>query len=329
MEILKAVDVRIHICDDEEQMGYLAAERVVQEILDAIHRRRTPVLWLMAAPSGFAFYDSLCSIVRNDSQVAEALDGIEIFQFDDYPISRDNPKFPVTFRYLLEDRVIAPLTKIPGVKPLWRPLELTGNVEKDDAVAQHYATEVGKRLRSKNHHVVEVKGIGMDGHWGFHGAETPLDDPPGIIRVPMNAENIAQQMLDWPQYYEKAEDVPAEAYSFNVALFMEADAVVDVVPQAAKEYSVLAAYATDDVLPEIPSSAVKKHSNGDAFVTDVAARALREYRENTAAGNEPLLSKGTVERLQEIWRQQKGLPDPQKSIDLMMAVLGKITGSGG
>ncbi|MFP4431376.1 MAG: 6-phosphogluconolactonase [Spirochaetaceae bacterium] len=327
MEILKAADVRIHVCDDEAQMGHLAAERVVQEILDAIHRRRTPVLWLMAAPSGFAFYDSLCGMARNDSQVAEALDGIEIFQFDDYPIARDNARFPVTFRYLLEDRVIAPLTKISGVKPLWRPLELTGDREKDDAVSGSYAAEVGKRLRSKGHHVVEVKGIGMDGHWGFHGAETPLDNPPGIIRVPMNAENIAQQMLDWPQYYGMAEDVPAEAYSCNVALFMEADAVIDVVPQAAKEYSVLATYATEDVLPEIPSSAVKKHGNADAFVTAVAAGALQEFRENVATGHDPLLSETTLDRLKGIWRQQKGLPDPQKSIDVMMDVLGKISGS--
>ncbi len=327
MEILKAADVRIHVCDDENQMGHLAAERVVQEILDAKRRGQTPVLWLMAAPSGFAFYNSLCGMARNDSRVAEALNGIEIFQFDDYPIARDNPRFPVTFRYLLEDRVIAPLTEISGLKPLWRPLDLTGDLNKDDTIAALYATEVGKRLESKNYHVVEVKGIGMDGHWGFHGAETPLDNPPGIIRVPMNAENIAQQMLDWPQYYGKPQDVPSEAYSCNVALFLEADAIIDVVPQAAKEYSVLATYATEGVIPEIPSSAVKKHRNAAAFVTAVAAGALREFRENSATGNEPLLSEVAIDRLQGIWRQQKGLSDPQESIDLMMGVLQKISGS--
>ena len=102
--------------------------------------------------------------------------------------------------------------------------------------------------------VVQVKGIGMDGHWAFHGSETPIDASADIIRVPMGEANRHQQMIDWPEYFRRIEEIPEHAVTCTVELLLKADVIVDVVPQAEKEYAVLACYGDSTVSPAVPSS---------------------------------------------------------------------------
>lgn len=321
---LRAGDLIVYVCNDEQIMGGEAANRVIDELRYAYRRSLTPVLWLMAAPSGFAFYEALVARAKASTEISRMLDGIDIYQFDDYPISRESPRFPVTFRALLENRVITPFKQEADITPNWHPLELTGEEGADDAVMAQYRDALLSLLDSSRHHVVEVKGIGMDGHWGFHGGETPLDAPAQIMRVPMNAENVAQQMIDWPEYFGNSSDVPADAISCNVALFMRADAIVDVVPQASKEYSVLAAYGTGEVVSAIPSSAATKHENAVSFVTQSAARALLEYRERAETGVSPPLSAATIERLKRIWQDPEDPERAQGSVESMMTILEQL-----
>ena len=324
MKELRAGDLVVYVCNDEKTMGDEAANRVLNEVRYAHSRGLTPVLWLMAAPSGFEFYEALVTQARASADISRMLDGIDIYQFDDYPISRESGRFPVTFRALLESRLIDPLKREVRITPNWHPLELTGDENSDDVVMARYSESLMSVLDSPRHYVVEVKGIGMDGHWGFHGGETPLDAPARIMRVPMNAENVAQQMIDWPEYFQETSDVPANAVSCNVALFMRADVIVDVVPQQSKEYSVLAAYGTDEVIGAIPSSAAKQHENAVSFVTQSAGRALLEYRERAEEGLSPALSEGTMERLKRIWEDPEHPKRAEKSIELMRKILGQL-----
>jgi hypothetical protein len=128
-----------------------------------------------------------------------------------------------------------------------------------------------------NTFLVLLKGIGMDGHWGFHGSETPLDRAPGIIRVPMNEANIHQQLLDWPEYFRSESDVPRHAYTCDVALFLKAHLIIDNVPQKSKMYSDARHVRYDEVI-QYPSSAIKRHPNSHAFLTSDSAAALLELR---------------------------------------------------
>lgn len=321
MRTITTSPVPVTVFSTEQEMGVAGAERVLHEVRRARQMNKKPVLWLMAAPSGFSFYRALVGRAVDDPATASDLDGVEVFQFDDYPIARDAEQFPVTFRSLLEELVVHPMRRRAGVELRWHPLELTDDDEHNNAVTAEYQSVLESRLDDDRAWVVEVKGIGMDGHWGFHGAETPLDSPPAIINVAMNAENIAQQMIDWPQFFTRPEDVPKEAYSCNVALFLRADAVVDLVPQASKEYSVLATYANAVVVEAIPSSALKRHDNAVSYVTAAAARALVEYVERRDAETHPPLTDDTWHRLVAIWRNPDRPRVEKHAVETMTTVL--------
>ena len=317
-------DVLVTISETEEEMGSRAADQVVEELLYAVAEEKRPVLWLMAAPSGFAFYDSLLQKAEQEAPVRHLLEGIPVYQFDDYPIPRRSDRFPVTFRHLLEERLVTPLGARAGVTVDWHPLELTESSTLNSEITEAYQTELLELLRDPAVRVVEVKGIGMDGHWGFHGAETPLDSPAGMMRVPMNPENITQQMIDWPEYFPSREDVPKYAYTCNVAMFMQAQAVIDVVPQRTKEYSVLATYGTEAILNEIPSSALKEHPRATSFLTEAAAGALREFREISPNATPKKLPLKTLGRLTSLWDNPDDPEGAARSVEEMMKVLRKL-----
>lgn len=320
---LIAGKVKIFIESDEASMGKRTADMIAGELKKAAAAKKTPVLWLMAAPSGFAFYKAFVELSGKDKDLRALLPKTHFFQFDDYPVSRKDPKFPITFRALLEDYFFRPLEKVTGKLANIHLLELTGEAS-DDGVTKDYVALLTKFLDDDDFFVIQIKGIGMDGHWGFHGSETPLDRSPGIIKVPMKGQNVHQQKLDWPEYFKTDEDVPKFAYSCTVSLFLKADYIVDNVPQAAKEFSILAAYGNDSIINDIPSSALKNHPNAAAVLTEKSARSLAEYRERLAATGEKKIPAEMHERLKAIWKEP-GRPETEReNVALMDAVLGKL-----
>ena len=282
MRALTAGLTNICIAGDERAMGELAQQRVRSEVLAADRAGKRIVFWLMAAPSGFSWYDRFVNACTHDSEFGRVVEHAEFFQFDDYPIARGDSRFPVTFRHLLEGRVFDRLEAGAVDAERIHLLELTGS--DDEAVMASYADELRRRLDDPDTFVLEVKGIGMDGHWGFHGRETPIDAPPDFITIPINRQNRIQQVLDWPQYFPTVDAVPDSAVTATVGLFMRADCIVDLVPQHAKAFAVLAAYGTGRVVPAIPSSCVVDHPSSFSFITDAAAAALAEYRDTGSIG---------------------------------------------
>jgi 6-phosphogluconolactonase/glucosamine-6-phosphate isomerase/deaminase len=292
------------------------------KISEAASAGKDTALWLMAAPSGFAFYKAFIELCRADEVLKRVLRKTRYFQFDDYPVGRKDPRFPITFRHLLETYFFHPLQDLVGKLDGIHLMELEGE-ERDTEIAEKYSRTVLSTLEDPGTFVVELKGTGMDGHWGFHGSETPLDTPPKIVQVPMNSQNIHQQKLDWPQYFKTDADVPRIAYSFTVSAFLEADFIVDNVPQPTKEFSVLATYGTDQVLNEVPSSALKTHPHAVAVLTEASARALLEYREGIARGN-TILSEDTLLRLRRLWSTPDRPETEEENIRNMELVLKKL-----
>lgn len=318
---LTAGSVRITIADSERRMADLAVDAVLHELSKARSMGMRSTLWLMAAPSAFEFYESLLRRAEREVATIDLLEALSVYQFDDYPISRGSERFPVTFRHLIEERFITPLQERTGVWIDWHPLELTENRQENRSTMNSYESELHRLFEDTSVRVIEVKGIGMDGHWGFHTGEIPLYDAPRMLEVRMNSANITQQMIDWPDYYPRREDVPPYAVTCNVSMFLQADAIIDVVPQRSKEYAVLAAYGTGEVLGAIPSSALKQHPNAYSFLTKESARALQEYRKGASLDNKPHLPCETVDRLKAIWNPSKGQADQTQAVEDMMAVL--------
>jgi len=314
--------VTVTVTRDEAAMGRLTAQHIIQRLRQQAAAGRPLVLWLMAAPSAFAFYHQLIRAAEGDPSLQELLRGTDFFQFDDYPISRQSPQFPATFRHLLEEHLYRPLAAVCGSLPKVHPLELTGGAS-DDGVRSAYRDTLLQR-KEQGAYLLQLKGIGMDGHWGFHGAETPLTMEPGMITVPMNSQNIRQQMLDWPEFFPTPQDVPPVACTFNVPMFLLADEIVDNVPQASKSYSVLATYGSETVLNEVPSSAVKRHPCVRAYLTQAAAGVLLEFRQAREADPQAGLSPAAWERLRALWRDETDPQAEARNIEVMEQVLRKL-----
>jgi glucosamine-6-phosphate deaminase len=314
--------VAIHVSDNEAQMGARTATAVVDELKSRAAAGQQAVLWLMAAPSAFPFYGELIHRAQSDAALQSILRDTHFFQFDDYPIARTNPRYEATFRHLLETRLYRPLVDVCGPLNHLHPLELTGG-SGDGDVQRRYRDEL-LALRREGAFILQIKGTGMDGHWGFHGAETPLDQEPGMIVVPMASQNIRQQMLDWPRLFPTPEKVPSHAVTFNVAMFMLADRIIDNTPQAGKEYAVLAAYGTEEVVPQIPSSALKRHHRAEVHLTAAAARALLEFRAGRRQDPAFSLSQDTLKRLAALWHDPEEPATGQRNREQMYAVLTRL-----
>ena len=320
--IIYSGKVKVNIVKNESLMGKMTVDHIIKVIKEKYVQDKVIVLWLMAAPSGFPFYQALIERVERDSFLREIIKKTHFFQFDDYPISRNSKKFPLTFRYLLENELFKPLKNLCGELPYIHFLELTGT-DKDKEISIAYQKEL-LDLKEENSYIIQLKGIGMDGHWGFHGSETPLNMPPDMIAVPMNKQNIHQQRIDWPKLFPKVEDIPKTAYTFNVNMFLLADEIIDNVPQSTKEYAVLATYGTDDIINEIPSSAIKKHHKAQAYITEEAAKALMEFREGRDNDKGYKLNNNTLNRLRDLWKDNANQPYSLQNIKTMEEVLRKL-----
>jgi len=320
--IIYSGTVKVNIVKNESLMGKMTVDHITKVIKEKYVQDKAIVLWLMAAPSGFPFYQALVERVKEERFLREIIRRTHFFQFDDYPISRKSKKFFVTFRYLLENELFKPLKNLCGELPYIHSLELTGT-DKDKEISKAYREEL-LNLKKENSYILQLKGIGMDGHWGFHGAKTPLDMPSDMIAVSMNKQNIHQQRIDWPKFFPRVEDVPKTAYTFNVNMFLLADEIIDNVPQSTKEYAVLATYGTDDIINEIPSSALKKHHNAQAYITEEAAKALIEFREGRDNDKGYKISNTTLNRLRVLWKDNANQPYSQQNIKIMDGVLRKL-----
>lgn len=321
MQELTTGNTQIFVLPDEDTAGLKAVALARKKLLAAFDRGVKPVLWMMAAPSGFSFYRALVNTASTDEKLRTVLSHSAIYQFDDYPIDRESRRFPVTFRHLLEEYLIHPLQAEIGISPEWNPLELKGDKETNNTVLRQYEQRLLERLQDDQSYVLEIKGIGMDGHWGFHGSETALDTAPGLMRVPMNSENIYQQMIDWPQYFKTNSDVPQYAVTCNVAMFMLADTIIDIVPQNTKQFAVLAAYGTGTVSNDIPSSALIRHPDSASFLTQDAGKALQTYRNGKAKDANYRIDAETLNELESIWKENQSGDDAEQSIEKMRQIL--------
>lgn len=308
----------IHVMQNADSMGLASAKLALQTMQKAMKAGRKPALWLMAAPSGLAFYRAFVDLCAIDPEYAALCRETEFFQFDDYPISRNDRRFPITFRNLLESYFFKPLAQTVGPLKNIHLLEL-GNGDEEEA-AKRYAEKLISVADDPKKFLVQLKGIGMDGHWGFHGSETPLDRSTGIIRVPMNEANIHQQMLDWPEYFPAEADVPRYAYTCDVSLFLRAHLIIDNVPQRSKMYSVLATYAIDEVIQDIPSTAIKQHPKSYAYLTMDSAGALLELKRLRENDSHAKLPEEWIRKLDALW-DSDDIESSTRNIAMMREVL--------
>jgi glucosamine-6-phosphate deaminase len=283
--VVPAGGLEVAIYESPREMGLASAVAIAAEQCRLVAERGETSLQLMAAPSAFPFYEAYVGLARVSSELQRAIGQTHFFQFDDYLLPGHHQ---ASFRFLLTHELFAHLAD-------WYDSQKVHFFEPDvgDASA---ACEAYTELLLAHGPDLMLKGQGEDGHWGFHQPGTPIDGEPGFITVDMNEMNVSQQMRDHPTLFREPADVPAQAYTANVPLFMRTrELVEDNVPQASKAYAILASYGNDTVDACCPSSALKSHSSAVARTTLDAGWALLEYRE---VGRVP---SAAMARLDEIW----------------------------
>ena len=270
MQTIESGGLPIHIYETPEDMGAASADSLAAKQVALAAKQDTVGFLIMAAPSAFGFYRAYLELAKESTDLQQALARTHFFQFDDYPLPADHP---ATFRYLQNKHFFDHLTQ-------WCPRENIHafNVEADDpdVVCAEYTRDVLERGLD-----IQLKGVGENGHWGFHEPGVPLEDEPRYMRVDLSEENAVQQLRDHPELFASVDDVPRSAYTANVALFMKTQHLIeDNIPQAAKGFAILAAYGNDTINAAVPTSALKQHANAQVRITQAAAHELLEFRKH-------------------------------------------------
>lgn len=293
--------IQFHVYDRPEEMGAASAAELAREQIRLMETQERIGFLLMAAPSAFPFYRAYLHLAKESAALRDALARTHFFQFDDYPLPSSHP---ASFRHLLETHFYSKLrSSCPGVTV--HPL----NVDRanPDELCRSYTQTVldfGPDL--------QLKGVGENGHWGFHEPGIPLDGPPAYMRVDTSEENVAQQLRDHPALFRTAGDVPRAAYTANVPLFLRTRVCIeDNVPQASKALALLAAYGNGIVDAAVPTSALKRHAHATVRTTTAAAWALERYAETG------IVSRDDLARLAE----SLGRPDAAECRSYIIGVL--------
>ncbi len=260
-------NIDFHVYETPEDMGTASAIHLADRQVELAQHQETVGFLIMAAPSGYPFYAAYAALAEASGPLQAALSRTHFFNFDEYPLP---PAHPTSFSYLLRKRFFSRLQ--PWLPPdnlhLFNP-----DCDDPEAHCRDYARAVldaGPDL--------QLKGMGENGHWGFHEPGIRLDGEPAYMRVALSEENVVQQLRDHPDLFRDPDEVPREAYTANVPLFLRTRRLIeDNVPQASKAFALLAAYGSDVVHPALPSSALKRHAGAVVRTTPEASWALEEY----------------------------------------------------
>jgi len=267
---LDAGNARVYVYPDAEQMGLATAINIASHQMRLFEEKGICSIMVMAAPSAFSFYRAYQNLVFSSPELQRALYETHIFQFDDYALPVHHP---VSFRFLLMEKLLAPIARFCDS----RKIHL---FQADAPDTEKACREYGEAILDAGPDL-QIKGVGEDGHWGFHEPGIPLDGEPKFMRVKLAEANVAQQMRDHPKLFPTPDRVPRHAYTANVPLFLRTRVLIeDNVPQPSKAFAVLAAYGNDVVKDRVPSSALKNHQNPVVRLTSASAWALLEYHEN-------------------------------------------------
>ncbi|MFP6596642.1 MAG: 6-phosphogluconolactonase [Candidatus Hydrogenedentota bacterium] len=271
----------IYVYKTAEAMGAASAEALAKKQIALAAEQDSVGMLVMAAPSAFSFYNAYVAMTEESTELQQALARAHFFQFDDYPLPADHP---ASFRYLLNKHFFSRLAK-------WCPAHnfhaLAAESNDAEKACREYTQQVLKFGLD-----MQIKGVGENGHWGFHEPGVPLDGDPAYITVDLSEENVQQQMRDHPDLFAEESEVPTVAFTANVALFMKTRTLIeDNIPQASKGFALVVAYGNETVDACVPTSILKRHGNAVVRTTSAAARELIEFRKHG------IVSKESFERM--------------------------------
>jgi glucosamine-6-phosphate deaminase len=244
--------LEVRILETRSEMGAAAAAAGEAAIREILARQAIANVIFASAPSQNEFLAGLRASRKIDWTRVEA------FHMDEYlGLSGDHP---ASFRRFLRDRLMDHV-------PVRAFHELRGDAADWRAECDRYAT-----LLANAHPDLAAVGIGENGHLAF--IDPPVcdfADPQAVRRVDLEEACRAQQVHDGA--FARLEDVPRQALSLTIPVFLRTPRIVGIVPGPAKRHAVRAALE-GPVTEACPASILRRHACATLFLDADSAALL-------------------------------------------------------
>jgi glucosamine-6-phosphate deaminase len=288
VKIFECGKTKVLIYENSSSAATASVLNVIKKQIGLVKEKLETSIILMAAPSGYDFYEEYADVAKNCRELQIALKNTHFFQLDEYFLPENHP---ASFRFLLNQKFFSKI----------RDYIDDSKIHLLEAEAADYQKISGeyKDLLLQYGPDIQIKGQGEDSHWGFNQPDTIWDNEPAIVKIKLNHINKIQQMRDHPEIYRTIDDVPGFALTGNVPLFMKTKYLIeDIVPQGSKAFAALISYANDRIAPFCPSGKIKEYAGESvARLTILSAWALIEYRERGYLSGESMI------KLERIWNK--------------------------
>jgi glucosamine-6-phosphate deaminase len=242
--------MNVRLFPTKQDMAAAAAGRAAALIREAANRRGVARIVAATAGSQLEFLAQLTAAPNIDWT------RVELFHLDEYigiPASH-----PASFRGMLKTHLI-------DKTGIARAHLLEGDGDPDAAIAT-----VGAAITSGPIDVAFI-GIGENAHLAFN-------DPPAdfVTTAPyhvVNLDDACRRQQVGEGWFPSLADVPTTALSMSIGQILQAEEILVIVPDARKAEAVRATLA-EEVGPNVPSTALRRHPRVTLFIDEPAARAL-------------------------------------------------------
>jgi glucosamine-6-phosphate deaminase len=244
--------VTARVFDTRREAGRASAAEASAVLREAIEQQGAASVVFAAAPSQNEFLEAL----RTDASVEWRR--VTAFHLDEYAGLRAG--HPASFRRFLRERLMDRV-------PVAAFHELAGEADDLEAEAERYA-----RLLSQQPPALVAMGIGENGHLAFiDPGGCDFDDPRDVRAVNLDDDCRRQQVHDGA--FARVEDVPRNALSMTIPVFLRAPRLVVTVPGPAKARAVRSALE-GPIEARCPASILRRHAGATLFLDRDSAALL-------------------------------------------------------
>ena len=247
----KIEQLDVEIFDDEEDMGFAAANFVEQKINLAIADKGVAHIILATGTSQFSFLNAL---KKNDID----WNNVIVFHLDEYSGISDT--HPASFRKYLKERIL------DEVNPK-RVFLLNGDADDIENVMKEYT-------KALENHPIDISciGIGENGHIAFNDPPVAAFNDSEKVKIVDLDEDCRNQQLG-EGWFPTLEDVPKQALTLTIPTILSAKSISCVVPDKRKSEAVKNALQAE-ISTACPATILRTHSDTKLFLDKWAADKL-------------------------------------------------------
>ena len=243
--------MEVFIHQSKEELGKAAAAKGADLIRKSLEKKGHASIIVATGTSQF---EMLNALIREDVDWS----GVSAFHLDEY--IGIPPDHPASFRLYLKDRFVDQVA-------LKAFRYIDGEVDPATEIRNLNSLIAGHRID------VAFIGIGENGHLAFNDPPADFETRDPYIEVVLDKDCRQQQFNEG--WFPTVGDVPERAISMSVHHILQSDAIICSVPGARKAMAVKRTMETE-VTPDVPATALKKHSSVYLYLDGESSDLLKE-----------------------------------------------------